>query len=223
LHRYFGAFDKHTLENFYQSFEQWELEGVLEVLANAGISLHNPDSSRPRTLSDAPSAVVYNMVANLTILKDPRILSFIRSLVPSQPLPGWPTDPLPAGLLILMLDEVSSVRRWARNQAARCTIVPIPKEKFVGSYRTAVQIVVYALSLSDHGNTSASPPFPLASDSHSARSSSPFSFAIDIADLWSGFCAVLRLIPPESLSSNTHQYADLRRIVANHLNDTGPR
>ena len=208
---------------FYKSFDQWELEGVLEALANSGISLHHPDSSRQRTLSDAPSAVVYNMVANLTILKDPRILSFIRSLGPSQPLPGWPTDPLPAGLLILMLDEASNVRRWARNQASRCTIVPIPREKFVGSYQTAVEAVAYALSSSNPSSALSSPAFPPPPDSYLASSTSPFSFASDPANLWSGFCAVLRLVPPESLSSSTHQRADLRRIVTSHLHDTGAR
>jgi len=118
---YFGAFQEDVLKSFYHTFEQWELAMVIQDLINAKI-LDQPSS---KTLSDVHPAVVYRMVCNWTIFSDPRILSAIHASFLTKPIPGWPGDPLPPGIFVLLLSDNSSVRKWAGNQALKCTIVPM--------------------------------------------------------------------------------------------------
>lgn len=205
-HRYFGAFQEDVLNNFYQTFEQWELAMVTKDLTDAKI-LGQPST---KTLSDIHPAVVYRMVCNWTIFSDPQIISAIYASSLTNPLPGWPGDPLPSGMFVLLMSDKSSVRQWAREQAFKCTTVPMSSDLFVGPYLQAIEVVVHALTLS---GTSCS------QDSALCR----FSFARNPSDLWSGFSAVLRHIPVDALTYDTRQRTDLRRIITGHLHDTGPR
>lgn len=226
LFRYFGAFSDEVLKGFYNSFNEWELNMVISALSRAGIT--STISNKPQLpLSNAPSPVVYHMVCNLQILRDPRILSIIHAHPPSDLLPGWPTDPPPAGMLILLMDKHVQVRQWAKNQISKCKVVPIPKEKFVGPYTVAMDIIARAVSVSTQINglsNLTAPAVTLNGVINTTGSSfNAFSYATDPVDLWSGFCAFLRLIPPELLTSSTHLNIDLRRLVTGHLHDTGPR
>jgi senataxin len=198
---------------------------VISALSRAGIT--STISDKPQlSLSNAPSPIVYHMVCNLQILRDPRILSILHARPPSDLLPGWPTDPPPAGMLILLMDKHAQVRQWAKNQISKCKAVPIPKEKFVGPYTVAIDIIAQAVSATQiNGLSNLTAPVVTFNDTINAIGSSfnAFSYATDPADLWSGFCAFLRLIPPELLTSSTHLNIDLRRVVTGHLHDTGPR
>lgn len=192
---------------------------VISALSLAGFPSNLPNNDPQLTLSDAPSAVVYHMVCNLEIMQDSRILSLIRDYPPSDLLPGWPIDPPPVGMLMLLVDENPKVRQWAKNQISRCKIVPIPKEKFVGPYQVAMDAIACAVSAGTQIVSVDSTNTVIAGGGtfHS------FSYATDPTDLWSGFCALLRLIPPELLNSSTLRNVDLRRLVTGHLHDTGPR
>lgn len=195
---------------------------VLATLSRAGISPSMQASEPQITLSSAPPAIVYNMVCNLQILRDPRILSIIRGCSPPDPLPGWPADPPPAGILILMLDEVGEVRHWAKSQALKCKIVPMSRATFTGAYITAMDVIAHAVSAGTRSTISlnSAPPVTL---NEADGVFNTFSFASDPVDLWSGFCAFLRLVPPEMLTSSADHNSDLRRVVTGHLHDTGPR
>jgi senataxin len=197
---------------------------VVSALSRAGISSGLSNNHSQPTLSNAPSAVVYHMTCNLQILRDPRMLSIIHAYPPSDLLLGWPTDPPPAGLLILLVDENSQVRRWAKIQLSKCKIAPIPMEKFVGAYTVAIDAVAHAVSAGTRGNASSN---PVVSVNNTATEASglfgTFSYVTDPGDLWSGFCALLRLIPPELLTSSSHHNVDLRRLITGHLHDIGPR
>jgi senataxin len=170
------------------------------------------DQSTTKTLSDIHPAVVYRMVCNWTIFSNPKILSAIYSSSLIGPLLGWPTDPLPPGMFVLLMSDRSSVRQWAVNQALQCTTVPMSDDLFVGSYLQAIEAVVYALTLSE----------PSHSD-HALKKPFPFSVARDPSLLWSGFSIILRHIPVVALASNTRHHVDIRHIVTGHLHDTGPR
>ncbi|KAF8073606.1 SEN1 N terminal-domain-containing protein [Lyophyllum atratum] len=200
---YFGAYDEHVLNAFYQTLETWELDMVLQDLTKATL-LGQPANSVQQTLSAAPPAVAYRMVSNWTIFKDSRILSVIHEYPPTGPFPIWPKDPLPPGMLVLLMDDKPNVRRWAEAHAAKCAVVPMSNDHFVGSYLDAVEIIGRHLT------------------DPALNANLPFSFALDPSDLWSGFRTVLRHIPIEALGSTTREYSDLRGIVARHLYDTGP-
>ena len=178
---------------------------VIQDLTNAKI-LDQPSS---KTLSDLHPAVVYRMVCNWTIFSDPRILSVIYASSLTKPIPGWPSDPLPSGMFVLLLSDNPSVRQWARNQALKCTTVPMSSVLFVGPYLQASEVVGRALTLSG----SSTLDFTLL----------PFSFARDPSHLWAGFSTILRHIPVDALASDTRQHADFRRIITGHLHDIGPR
>ncbi|GLB38538.1 putative SEN1 N terminal [Lyophyllum shimeji] len=200
---YFGAYPDDVLDAFYQTFETWELDEVLEDLAKACLIGPSAESTQ-RTLSDAPPAVVYRMVSNWTIFKDPRIMSVIHNRPPTGPISTWPKDPIPPGMLILLLDANADVRRWAEAHISKCSVVPMSNEHFLGAYLDAVEVI--GRHLTDPG----------------LNANLPFTFAMDPSDLWSGFRTVLRQIPVDALGSTTRQCSDLRGIVARHLYDTGP-
>ncbi|KAF7365221.1 hypothetical protein MVEN_00393700 [Mycena venus] len=184
--RYFGAFTTDILAGFYQSFEAWELSTILEDISGW-------------TLSSASPGIGYRIVSNLTILQDPRIMSIIHTDPPTAPIDDWPADPIPPGLLILLMDEEPRVRKWAEKQASRSRVIPIPKEKFSPSHVEALGAVIKALD-------------PVA------ISETPFSFSRDPHLLWSGFWTILQGLPVEYLQTGI-----IYRAVKGHLHDTGPR
>jgi senataxin len=130
-------------------------------------------------------------------------------------------------MLILLVDENPQVRQWAKNQISKCKIVPIPKQKFVGAYAVTVDLIAHAVSAGTQIIGLSNPAIPAIYPNNSAIATSgafsTFSYATDPANLWSGFCAFLRLVPPELLTSGTSHNVDLRRLVTGHLHDTGPR
>lgn len=178
---------------------------VIQDLTNAKIL----DQSSSNTLFDLHPAVVYRMVCNWTIFSDPRVLSAIYASSLTKPIPGWPSDPLPPGMFVLLLSDNSSVRQWAGNQALKCTIVPMSSELFVGPYLQAIEVIGRALTLS---GTSHVPDLTML----------PFSLARDPSHLWAGFSAILRHMPVDVLASDTRLHADFRRSITGHLHDTGP-
>jgi senataxin len=205
--RYFGAFQEDVLRSFYKTFEQWELEMVIQDLTNANIL----GQHATKTLSDSVHpAMVYRLVCNWTIFSDKRILSAIHTSSISHPLPGWPSDPLSPGMFILLMSDSPSVGQWAKNQASKCTTVPMSSDMFVGPYFHATELVIHALTLSGTGQL---PDSALSS----------FSFASDPSRLWSGFSFLLRHLPVDVLASDTRQHTNLRRVITGHLHDTGPR
>lgn len=218
------------MKNFFTSVDEWELGIVLAALSRAGLSLDVSSSKRQRTLSVVPSAVVYHMVSNLSVLRDPRILSVVHSYLPSETFTTWPTDTPSPGVLILMMGKNAEIRQWAKAQGLKCKTVPMPPSKFIGPYRVAVEAIACALTptgsgLSDSHLTATSASFngSMAGGVASTSATNSVFFASDLVDLWVGLCAVLRFIPHESLISNNHHHVDFRRIVTGHLHDIGPR
>ncbi|KAJ7250875.1 SEN1 N terminal-domain-containing protein [Mycena haematopus] len=129
---YFGAFSADILQGFYQSFEAWELNTVLEDITG-------------RTLSSVSPGIGYRIVSNLTILQDPRILSIIHSEPLAAPVDNWPSDPISPGLLVLLLDEAPVVKEWAEKQALRSRVIPMAKETFLPSHVAALDAILKAL------------------------------------------------------------------------------
>ena len=159
----------------------------------------------PRTLSDIHPATVYRMLYNWTIFKDPLVYSALHTVPLAHHFVEWPKDPLPPGMLILLMDANPDVRCWAEAHAAKSTVVPISVDHFIGPYPEAVEIIGRQLT------------------DTSLNAALPFSFATNDVDLWSGFRAVLRQIPIDVLGSKSRQYSDLRGIITRHLFDSGPR
>lgn len=189
---------------------------VLGELRRVGLS---PDSSAAipgRTLADAPSAVVYHAVTNLSTFQNPHISSILHAHIPPNAIVDWPCDPPPPGLLMLAMDADVPMRRWAESQVSKCTKVPMSKEDFGRPYQKALQLIAQALTHAS--SASASSGAVSSSDTFS------FSFASDPTDLWSSFCAVVfRTIPVEMLTLIINNNTDIRRVVTGHLHDTGPR
>jgi len=159
----------------------------------------------PRTLSDVHPAIVYRMLSTWTIFKDPLVFSALHATLPAHHCVEWPKDPLPPGMLILLMDSNTDVRRWAEAHAAKSTVVPISIDHFIGRYPETVEIICRQLT------------------DASLNAALPFSFASNDVDLWSGFRAVLRQIPIHILGSKSRQYSDFRGVITRHLFDTGPR
>ncbi|KAL0961073.1 hypothetical protein HGRIS_014934 [Hohenbuehelia grisea] len=199
---FFGAFTPTVLEGFNDHLVQWQSSIILECLQTLGIS-DTSSTSSGNTLSDAPSAIVYQMTSTIPLLKDPKIISVLRSFPPVHPFLEWPEDPIPPGMLMLLLDQNSAIRTWAADQIKRCKTVPIPIATLDDRYKSALGTIMSALS---------------ASQSASAA----YSFCDDRFEQWSGFTSVIRMLPPEVLSTPIAGINDPRRLVIGHLHDTGP-
>ncbi|TFK40652.1 SEN1 N terminal-domain-containing protein [Crucibulum laeve] len=206
---FFGAFDPVILERFYDMFEEWELVMLLEDLKSAGFHVLHAASNKA-SLSDAPAVLLYRMLSNWKIIQDGRIHVLLQKYPPSGYVTGWPKDLLPAGLFILMLDVNNNLRTWARNYASKCTVVPLPYNTFVGPYPKMLEKIVDSMASPD-------------SNIHSVLVGGESLLVEDPPQFWSGFYAILRLVPVEFLKASTLRTVNLCRIVNGHLHDNGPQ
>ncbi|KAG7443042.1 uncharacterized protein BT62DRAFT_953934 [Guyanagaster necrorhizus] len=208
---YLAAFTEETKEAFFSKFEQWELQSVLDNLSGMGITAG--PAATPKLLSNVPVGVVYRIVANLAIFQDDAILEIIDKHTPEEPLAGWPNDPFPPGMFILLMHRNLRVRQWAKAQFARCSQIPLSKESFSGPYHRVLDILAHVFS----GNTDLVPG-TLSKVSKALLD----TLSSDNSTRWDGFIHALRLIPPEELLYVTSQNIDMRRLVVRHLSDRGP-
>ncbi|KAJ6477453.1 SEN1 N terminal-domain-containing protein [Mycena vitilis] len=181
---YFAAFSADILTGFYQSFEAWELSTVLEDMTAQPLAAIAP-------------AIGYRIVLNLTILQDPQIMSSIHRAPPTLPIHSWPSDPIPPGILILLMDGDLGVRQWAEAQASLAKVIPMTADRFSASHLMAMDVIIKALD-------------PVA------ISAVPFPFASDPQTLWSNFWTVLIKVPIDDLRTGR-----IFRVVKGHLHDTG--
>ncbi|KAG0703798.1 SEN1 N terminal-domain-containing protein [Suillus ampliporus] len=201
---YFGAFSDDVIRAFYSSFDDWELSVVIEALVHSGIDL---SSSRlaTRTPQEVPQPVLYHMVSNMRVFRDPRVFSLIRAC---PPISTWPLDPPPPGMFVLVMDESSDVRQWAKAQIIKSTQVPMLEHQFVAGHELALEVVISALTMSCEGKGT------------TADSSMPYLFSSDSSELWAGFSQILRHLPTEVLAKSSEGMG-CRRIVTGHLHDIG--
>ena len=214
--RFLGAFDTIQVTGFIRNIEGHELDFVLEEVLGAGFTAApGLISNQQMTLAKLPSATVYRMVSNWTIFCDPRIQSILHQYAPSNCSTGWPTDPFPPGMFVLLIVENPLLRNWASNHASSSSL--IAPDKFRDSHVNALGVLAHAIHASHIGP---------AQSSLSTPAPNPFNMQLKFAgsfDLWSGFYSALRLIPPEFLISTSRQRINIGRIVTSHLHDQGPR
>lgn len=179
---------------------------VVEALVRTGIDL---SSSRlaSQTPQEVPQPLLYHMVSNMRVFRDPRVLPLIRAC---PPISTWPLDPPPPGLFVLVMDESSAVRQWAKAQITKSTQVPMLEHQFVAGHELALQAVTRALTLSREGEGT-------TTDSVISN-----SFSSDSNELWAGFSHILRHLPTEVLAKPSEEIG-YRRIVTGHLHDIGRR
>lgn len=213
--RFLGAFDNIQVTGFIKNIEGHELDFVLEEVLGAGFTAA-PGLDQQMTLAKLPSATVYRMVSNWTIFCDPRIQSILDRYAPSNCSTGWPTNPLPAGMFVLLIVANPLLRNWARNHASSSSLIAL--DKFRDSHVNALGVLANAIHASHIGppQSSLSTPAP----------PNPFDMQLLFSgsfDLWSGFYSALRLIPPELLIPTSRQRINIGRIITSHLHDQGPR
>ncbi|KAF9267418.1 hypothetical protein L218DRAFT_984944 [Marasmius fiardii PR-910] len=197
---YFGSFSSLVLDNFWSSFGEWELQSIMEKLSFMGLDANSAD-----TTSSIPSTLAYRMVTNLVVFQDARIQSIIHKMPPTEPFVTWPKDPIPPGILALLVDENPAVRRWALAQSTTASRIPIASNDLVPSFRKVAIIVVSSV-----GNK----------DGTLGPSSFRLNASSDPAVFWRGLHDLIRFIHPDYLLSNDSD--DLRHFTTGHLHDNGP-
>ncbi|KAF5338959.1 hypothetical protein D9611_008720 [Ephemerocybe angulata] len=200
---YFGAYGAEILQRFFEKFEEWELDLVLQDLKAAGFS---PDDmvTDGKTLSDVPSTLLYRMVATWRVFRDSRIQALFHNYTPTRTLFDWPPKrPPPPGILLLLMGKSQAVRDWARKQCLSSELALMSSGQFTESYAQALLTMAAVVNSPTYTSTEGL----LLSD--------------DPAVVWSAFGTMLRVVPVEKLMSSTAQSIDLRHIVTGHLHDTG--
>ncbi|KAJ7069799.1 SEN1 N terminal-domain-containing protein [Mycena amicta] len=178
---YFGAFPEGIIHNFFASFEEWEASHVLESVGGDSFASSSP-------------ALCYHAVANLAVLDNPRVMTILRQRPPTSSFESWPSDPVPPGVLILLMNEESRVRKWAEMQASQATVSPVDAEQFSTLHTKALEIMTTALNL---------------------ETPRQYGISSDLRVLWSAFSAALKFIPEPQLD-------EIYELVLGHLHDTGP-
>uniref|UniRef100_A0A0W0F3J5 Helicase sen1 n=1 Tax=Moniliophthora roreri TaxID=221103 RepID=A0A0W0F3J5_MONRR len=196
---YFGAFTSNVLNNFWDQFNQWELQTVLERLSSLGVTLDSTSTS------SIPSPIAYRMVTNLPIFRDARIQSMIHKHLSLQQYSDWPSDPIPPGVLALLMHDDQAVRRWASQQATRAGVIPISNEILTPLFKDVVNSVVSSLMSNYDGSNSAALVMTTVKDP---------------VMLWKSFHEFVRFVHPDFLVSNGRN--DIRHFTTSHLHDHGP-
>lgn len=204
-HRYFGAYAEDILQRFFEKFEEWELQLVLEDLTKAGFASDDISTLTGKTLSDIPSTLLYRMVANWKVFSDARIQTLFSHCIPARIVSDWPMRSPPPGLLMLHMGQSKTLRDWARKQTLSCEVGLLAPHQFTESY---------SLSLLAMASVITSPAY-----------ASPESLLLSTEPpvVWAAFGTMLRLVPVENLMPSRMQTIDLRHIVSGHLHDTGSR
>ncbi|KAF9485837.1 hypothetical protein BDN70DRAFT_870734 [Pholiota conissans] len=190
---YFAAFVPEVLEQFFTSFENWELEEVLKDIRS--------------TTGSLPSGTLYRLMSIWNIFCHPATIAYLKGHVPPCPVPGWPEHPLPPGVLALLIASDTNLRTWAKNYASGSKL--IHSDFLTGPpYIRVLEFITSSLE-----NLSRAHP------------TSTVLQHMDLAgemDLWSGVYTVIRLLPPEWLTSNGSVPLRLRRVILKHLRDSAP-
>ena len=192
--RYFAAFTKDVIRNFWGAFEDFEAQQAAETLANAN-------------LADAQSAAVYLMLSKLASFKNPEILRILPSLTQRKGDDYWPLDPPPAGLFLLGLHEDDVIRSWSRTILLKGTVSSL--DNFTANHEAILGIVMDKLSPGDQKD----PPTKLVKE---LLATFPFASAPD--NIWSLLSVIIRIAPAEVIQS-----MKVHRLVFAHLHDDGPR
>jgi senataxin len=116
-------------------------------------------------------------------------------------------------------------RKWAKAQALRCQVTPIPANDFKTQHKEALQEMCKELAstVNRTAQTNHVPELDLPPGFGEGAPRRSLSITTSALELWSSFRSVLRFIPNELLTSNNHRNADIRRIITGHLHDVGPR
>lgn len=202
---YFGAFNDSVLGPFYDSLSKWELDSVIQGLAEVGIT--SPFAgANSHSLDIAPPAVAYHIFYNPHILRDAQISEIVRDTPPVQLISRWPTDYPPPCLFYLVVDEREGIRKWALEQLGLCKAAAMPADRFLPTYCSVLKTITSIVS-NEAGDSDAS--------------SVGIIFSRDPTVLWSGYSIILRYVPSEYLCPQKSLDVDVRRVVTSHLHDTG--
>lgn len=180
------------MQSFYQSFETWELSVVRHETSGVDVG------------AGVQPATMYRILFNSTIFADPAIQTALQ--LGLSRVDSFPKDIVPPGVLLLLFHKDPVIRQKAQSLASQATVVPIPKEQFVGMYKDVLVSIVDRLSFDALPNPQAR--FPA------------FEFSPDRRDLWQGLQILLRHVHPELLKSKEISI-DIRHVVVGHLHDSG--
>ena len=145
------------------------------------------------------------MLFNSTIFSDPAIQTALQGGL--YRLDSWPKDSLvPPGVLLLLFHKDLAIRQWSQSVASKATVVPVPKEQFVGMYNDVLTSIIDLLS------------FDMLSNLQSRFAT--FAFSTDKRDIWQALQVFLRQVHPDLLKSKQNSI-DIRHVVVGHLHDSG--
>jgi senataxin len=147
---------------------------------------------------------VYRILFNSTIFSDPAVQTALQGGL--YRLDSWPKELVPPGVLLLLFHKDPVIRQFSQSLASKTTVVPVPKEQFVGMYKDVLTSIIDLLS------------FDMLSNLQSRFST--FAFSTDKRDIWQALQIFLRHVHPDLLK-NKQNSIDIRHVVVGHLHDSG--
>ena len=211
--RYYGAFSQQVRHRFWTSFEEWEVQTIVDALKALGVT---PESKKG--LDAAPAQLVFYILSRAKAFADPFIQQVVSKPFKTIPL-SWPIDPLPAGYVLFSMHEQSHVSSWAFDhldqiiKAQTETDFGLAKDRLTPAHETLILVASQQLSNDLPDREGLTPYLGMA---QSISSSFPFSLAPE--NVWKGVLPIIRLLSDESIA-----YFGLHKTVLNHLHDAESR
>ncbi|KAL1748411.1 SEN1 N terminal-domain-containing protein [Schizophyllum fasciatum] len=202
---YMSSFPPDTLIGFFKLLEEWELSNIVSVLCQRNV-LKGQDVVPSPTLYGVPVGLTYRMLANICVFRDPRIRTVLEKCHASIPVDKWPTDPIPAGMMSLLVDENAALREWAEERYSALKQKPIPPANLTFAHTAAAETIFKSL----------------ANDTSGSNGTATAPIRSDVAVYWGGILKIVALLDPDLLLHHQRLRVDIRRTVLGHLSDNGP-
>lgn len=201
--RYFGAFQDHVLESYFNHFHKFELASILEYLEKQEFA-ESGSSPNAKTLADISPAVLYYILCDPKMLQEPKIFSLFLTHGPKRPIAGMPKEVPPVGLFILLTAQDDGIRKWAQQQVDTYTVTPMRFEHYLPVYSEVLEALTRLIN-----------PTTQSAETNTLSLLAQISQSQDI--LWNAYSMLLRFVPKEKFPR------DAVRVTTAHLSDTGSR
>ncbi|CAA7261403.1 unnamed protein product [Cyclocybe aegerita] len=144
---FLAAFPDDILQQFFLTFENWELQEVLKDIE--------------RSPTSVSIATVYRIMCNSAMFLNSRLIQCLQASRPPEFSIIWPNGFYPPGLLVFLVSDDEGIRRWATVLASKSQLIPASSFSR-SSYLKAIDAISLALQTGNSSSSNSLSPLPLA-------------------------------------------------------------
>ncbi|KAF8716546.1 SEN1 N terminal, partial [Rhizoctonia solani] len=108
---YLATFGEQMLDNFFDAVDKWEMEVIIQGLKNEGLS-----PADIQDLNMIPEGILFHIFANPSLCANSSLLAPMVARNTGKDITGLSGKIVPAGFIVLSVNDDERVRNWAKNQ-----------------------------------------------------------------------------------------------------------